>query len=107
MKNAHKASTLAPALTRSLPSVDRPSAAPGATGYLSFGAWRALLWHRKWTVGGCLVAGLAAGLAVALLQTPVYRAATTVEIQLPNDDYLNRRQLEPSLLPGVMNIEPF
>ena len=107
MKIAHKASSLAPAFTRPLPSVDRPAASPDVAGYLTFGAWRALLWDRKWTVGGSLVAGLAAGLAFALLQTPVYRATTTVEIQLPNDDYLNRRQLEPSLLPGVMNIEPF
>jgi polysaccharide biosynthesis transport protein len=78
-----------------------------ASGYVSFGGLRGLLWRRKWTILAALMAGLAAGLTMALVQTPVYRAATTLEIQLPNDDYLNRRQLEPSLLPGVLNIDPF
>ena len=82
-----------------------PAHDPG--GYLAFAEIGAAVWRRKWQVLSISVAGLALGLAAGWWQRPVYRAAGAIEIQIPNDDYLNRRQLDPSIKPGPILMEQF
>ena len=81
--------------------------APDPGGYIAFAEIGAALWRRKWTVLAASLGGLALGLAAGWLQRPVYRAAGAIEIQIPNDDYLNRRQLDPSVKPGPILMEQF
>ena len=80
---------------------------PDPGGYIAFAEIGAALWRRKWTVLAASLGGLALGLAAGWLQRPVYRAAGAIEIQIPNDDYLNRRQLDPSVKPGPILMEQF
>lgn len=44
------------------------------------------------------LAGTLAGLAVALLSTPIYRARSTIELQALNENYLNLKDLQPTAL---------
>ena len=52
---------------------------------------------RNWRpIVGFSVLGLMLGLGVALLQKPVYRAKTVVEIKVPSGDFFKLRQVDPS-----------
>jgi succinoglycan biosynthesis transport protein ExoP len=55
----------------------------------------AQLWRIKWMVAGCAAAGLALGLVIAALQTPIYRAKTSLELQSPNQNYLDMPSINP------------
>jgi len=54
------------------------------------------IWRRKYFVLAAAIAGALCGYVVGLPQTPVYKAATTLEIQEPNDAFLNIKDLEPT-----------
>ncbi|GEM_PF-2194975 len=87
------------------PAATVPAAA--APEYLDFSSAVSLLWRRKRTIALCLGAGLALAAAFAFTQEKVYGARASIEIQVPNEDYLNRRQLNPvSELNSIM-LEPF
>jgi capsular exopolysaccharide synthesis family protein len=63
---------------------------------------------RNWKpIAICSAIGLTLGLAGALLQKPVYRAKTVVEMQIPNEDFLNRRQMDPNSEGGPLQFEPY
>ena len=51
--------------------------------------------------------GLTLGLAAAILQKPVYRAKSVVEMQMHNEDFLNRRQVDPNSEGGPLQAEPY
>lgn len=56
-------------------------------------------WHaigrRKITLVSLGIAGLAIGIGIALMQTPMYRASTSLEIQDAKDDNLGTKILNP------------
>jgi len=67
---------------------------------------RALL--RRWAPLVALsLLGIAAGAAFALLTPPVYRARAIAELQIPNEDFLNRRQVDPNSEGGPLQTEPY
>lgn len=61
--------------------------------------WSALR-RRKLSLLFACVLGLAAGLMLAMVQTPSYRARTSIEIQNLNHDFLNMRDLDPTASSG-------
>src|SRR5580693_1904102 len=75
--------------------------------FVSFDGVFKILWRQRSAVALCLLAGLTISGVVYALQPKMYQARTTLEIQLPNDDYLNHRQFDPSQGPGPVMIEPF
>ena len=60
--------------------------------------------NRNWlTLSAIALLGLAAGVGAALLQTPVYQAKSTLEIQELNGDFLNMKQVTP--VGGFLNVQ--
>ena len=87
-----------------------PSAAsvtPQPAGYISFGETATLLWRRKGTLLAFAAAGFLLGILLIATQRREYQAKATLEVQMPNEDYLNRRQLNPVVEPGIILLEPF
>src|ERR1051326_8014737 len=78
-----------------------------AGGYIAFSDARELVWRKKKTLLGCAGIGLVLAILLATAQKSVYQAKTTIEVQMPNEDYLNRRQLNPVVEPGIILLEPF
>lgn len=57
--------------------------------------WRMLRRHKvTLLLAACL--GLLLGVSLTILQTPVYEARTTLEIQNPNENFLNMRDVNPT-----------
>lgn len=83
-----------------------PPVEPGSS-YLTFGELLALIWRQKIVVASCVAAGAIGGVVLALAQRPVYQAKTALEVRMPNEDYLNRRQLAATVEAGQVLIEPF
>ena len=73
------------------PSAGEPAAEPNAL----MEVWSILL-RRKWTVVLATLLGLAAGVFFTYIQTPMYRARASLEIQGVNSDFLNTRALSPT-----------
>lgn len=57
--------------------------------------WKAL-WRQKGILVFFIFCGLAAGFLPEFVQTPVYRARTSLQLEGFNDNYLNLRDLSPS-----------
>src|SRR2546421_6958866 len=56
-----------------------------------------VLWRHKWIIlAGGILAGLA-GLVYTLPKTPVYQARTTLEIQGLNENFLNIKNIDPTV----------
>jgi capsular exopolysaccharide synthesis family protein len=53
------------------------------------------LWRIKWIVAAGSVLGVGLGLLIAALQTPIYRAVTTLELQSINQNYLDMKSIDP------------
>jgi uncharacterized protein involved in exopolysaccharide biosynthesis len=51
--------------------------------------------RRKFLLAGFAAAGAIVGIALTFLQTPVYRAHTSIEIQDLNNDFLNIKYVSP------------
>lgn len=64
-----------------------------ADGLLAY--WR-LLMHRKGWIFGFVVLGGVAGVLVSLVQTPVYEARISMEVQNFNQDFLNVGKVDPT-----------
>jgi capsular exopolysaccharide synthesis family protein len=81
-----------------------PAAAPAVVPRIGYSAepqsgslidyWRAIS-RRKVTLTVLSLTGLAVGIGVTLLQTPMYRATTSIEIQDPKQDNLGTKILNP------------
>jgi capsular exopolysaccharide synthesis family protein len=63
------------------------------------------IWRAKWIIAGCAVAGVAIGLFLSTVQTPLYRARTSLELQSLNQNYLDMRSIDP--VAGNDNLETF
>ncbi len=86
----------------SLPSVYRPPVTIEAQGFVKpefagMSDMLAALRRGKWTLAGFIAAGTLAGIMLASLQTPVYQAHTLIEIQGLNENFLNRRDMDPTV----------
>jgi capsular exopolysaccharide synthesis family protein len=80
---------------------------PRQTEYISFREAVAFCWAEKRVLTAFVLAGVLLSLLLVLIQKRVYQSKTSIEIQMPNDDYLNRRHLNPVVEPGVILLEPF
>jgi polysaccharide biosynthesis transport protein len=70
------------------PILDVPAASPSAAAALDQLMRR--LWRRKLPIAGAAILGALAGFFVAKLQTPVFRAITTVQVEGFNQDHFLR-----------------
>ena len=71
-----------------------------AAGYDSFlDHWRTLVRHKKMLLLITL-AGLIAAILIGLVQTPIYRARTSVEIQDFNENFLDLKSVDPTVSAG-------
>jgi capsular exopolysaccharide synthesis family protein len=75
--------------------------------FASFAGILGMLWRRRGTLAVCVAAGIAVAAALTLTQPKVYQAKALVEVQALNEDYLNRRQLDPTAEAGNTLMEPF
>lgn len=68
--------------------------------------WRLIL-NRKWQLLAIAAACALAGLLTAVLQTPLYQAHTSLEIQGPNENFLSLKDLDPSSSSGSSFAETY
>jgi len=66
---------------------------PASGGLIDYGY---LFARHKWLIAAFMLTGLACGYVLKVLQTPVYRARTTIQIEDLNDNVLGKRDLERS-----------
>ena len=86
------------------------AAAPGENiepGYMSLEGILQMLWRQRITLVLCMLAGFSLAGILYKAQPKFYQARATLEIQLPNDDYMNHRQLDPTQEPGSNMMEPY
>ncbi len=76
-------------------------AAPGYDSFLDY--WRILMRHQR-TLLRFALAGLAAAMLISLVQTPLYRAKTSLEIRDFNENFLDLRSADPSSSAGSRTI---
>jgi succinoglycan biosynthesis transport protein ExoP len=88
----------------SLPPLDAEGA---AAPFLTFSEVFGALLRRKWILTGLVAAGAVAGLTIAYSQRPVYQAKALIEIQGVNENFLNRRELDPTSGDGGAMLEPY
>jgi capsular exopolysaccharide synthesis family protein len=83
-----------PALYRYVESPESEvTATPGYESLLDY--WYILIRH-KMTLLGFALAGLLAAIVISLLQTPLYRARTSLEIQDFNENFLDLQNVDPT-----------
>ncbi|HEY3836151.1 MAG TPA: exopolysaccharide transport family protein, partial [Bryobacteraceae bacterium] len=82
-------------------------AVSGAVEYVTFSEFASLLLRNKWRFGAFVAGGLLLAAILSFTETPVYQARALVEVEMPNEDFLNRRQLNPVSEPGMIVLEPF
>lgn len=75
--------------------------------FITFGDATAALWRKKWLVAGLVAVCGIAGLAVAFTQKPVYQAKALIEIQGINENFLNRREIDPTVVGGTVEFQPY
>ncbi len=80
---------------------------PAAAEFTTFGEFFSVILRNKWTFGLFLLGGAVLAALLALSQTPTYDAKAQLEVEMPNEDFLNRRQLNPVAEPGMILLEPF
>src|SRR5438046_2018457 len=56
-----------------------------------------VLWRRKWIIMAGGVLGGIAGLVYTIPKTPVYQARTTLELQGLNENFLNIKNVDPTV----------
>jgi polysaccharide biosynthesis transport protein len=55
-----------------------------------------LMIRRKWIIAGCLLLGMAAGIVALALQTPIYEARVSMEVQNFNQEFLDVGKVDPT-----------
>lgn len=68
--------------------------------------WRMIV-RRKWLLIGVALACALAGYTVSLLETPMYQAKTSLEVQGPNDNFLNLKDFDPASSSGPSSEETY
>jgi polysaccharide biosynthesis transport protein len=77
---------------------------PDSAGILEYGR---MIARRKWLLLGVAVACAAAGFGISLLETPMYQTRTSLEIQGPNENFLNLKDLDPASSTGPSAAETY
>ncbi len=75
--------------------------------FFTFAEVAGALWRRKWLLAVLVVCGAAVGLAIAYSQAPVYQAKALIEVQGVNENYLNRREIDPNSAEGGVMLESY
>src|SRR5215469_1731800 len=68
---------------------------PGEDSKGLFAYWR-LFVHHKRTILGFVLLGVIAGIVVSIVQTPIYRAHVTMEVQNFNQSFLDVDKVDPT-----------
>ena len=68
----------------------KASGPEGSLNYLS------LLLQHKWTIAGFILLSAFAGLAITLIQTPIYEARVSMEVQKFNQEFLDVGKVDPT-----------
>jgi len=79
---------------------------PGAQ-FITFGQVFLALWRRKLLVLVLVFVCTVAAMAIAWSQAPTYQGKAMVEIQGVNENFLNRREINPSVESTELAIEPY
>lgn len=89
----------------------RPQAEPQRTppppepqGLLEY--WR-MIERRKWLLAAMTFGCAIAGLGIGMLQTPMYQARASLEVQGPNENFLNLKDLDPASSSGPSAAESY
>ena len=75
--------------------------------FVTFGEMFGALLRRKWLLLGLVTGCTAIGLAIAYSQPAVYQAKSLIEIQGVNENFLNRREIDPTSSMGGVMLEPY
>jgi len=75
--------------------------------FLTFGEVFGALWAAKGRVMVLAAAGAAVALAVAFSQPPVFQAKALIEVQGINENFLNHRDIDPTVEAGSIEIESY
>jgi len=89
---------------RCLPPLDSEVVAPP---FLTFSELFGALLRRKWRMLGLVAGCTAAALVIAYTQPPVFQAKALIEIQGVNENFLNRREIDPISSEGGVMLEPY
>jgi capsular exopolysaccharide synthesis family protein len=88
-------------------TVELPAENAVASEWVRFADFLSLVARRKFWLVLFAVAGAAAGYFVARAMQPVFEARASLEVLLPNEDYLNRRQLDPTAASSPLVMESY
>ena len=75
--------------------------------FLTFGDAAMALWRGKLLVAGLVAVCALIGLAAAFTQKPIYQAKALIEIQGINENFLNRREIDPTVEGGAVEFQPY
>ncbi|MDQ2945070.1 MAG: exopolysaccharide transport family protein, partial [Acidobacteriota bacterium] len=85
----------------------RPQELPVSPEFVRLDGLAKTLFERKGTVVLCALVGVVIGFIAALLQQPVYQAKVSLEIQGFNENFLNRRDVDPTADANNYAMEPY
>src|SRR5258706_16294739 len=77
---------------------------PDSAGILEYGR---IIARRKWLLLGIAVLCAGAGYGISLLENPMYQTRTSLEIQGPNENFLNLKDLDPASSSGPSAAETY
>jgi capsular exopolysaccharide synthesis family protein len=87
------------------PELEHPAPPPpDSAGILEYGR---MISRRKWLLLGIAVLCGGAGFGISLLETPMYQTRTALEIQGPNENFLNLKDLDPASSSGPSAAETY
>lgn len=66
-----------------------------------------MLARRKWLILGITAAFALIGGLIGLFQTPMYQARTALEVQGPNENFLNQKDMDPAASGGPSSLETY
>lgn len=84
-----------------------PDPVAGTDAFLTFGEVFGALWGAKGRVVALAAAGVALALVLAYSQPPVYQAKALIEVQGINENFLNHRDIDPTVEAGSIEIESY
>jgi polysaccharide biosynthesis transport protein len=96
-----------PALPARNVLVEVPVGADEPSEWAHFAEMTQMLGRRKWLVLAATGVGLALGLAITLGTTPAYRAATSLEVQGLNEEFLDLGNIDPTAKPDTFSPDSY
>ena len=84
--------------------VERRPPPPSGAGLSEYGQ---MLGRHKWLILGVTALFALVGGTVGLFQTPMYQARTALEVQGPNENFLNQKDMDPAASGGPSSLETY